>query len=169
MTDSQPVSTVVGARVRELRQLLGWSVRRLVDELHTKTGMQVTAAQIENLEGAQRKRRNEQRRVSVDELLALAFTLGVHPVNLLVPNRLDDDAPYDVAPKVTTTAAKARHWIAGVGLIGESETVLRMAEQLGLSAAQVHRLLEQSIAEQSVTLEKGEVSGETDDQDDQGR
>jgi transcriptional regulator with XRE-family HTH domain len=77
--------------------------------------------------GLRRIERGE-RRVDVDDLLALAKALNVSPVALLVPVDLDGDAPYGVTPALTTTAAQARAWISGRGdeaLVGEAVRKLR--------------------------------------------
>jgi transcriptional regulator with XRE-family HTH domain len=66
--------------------------------------------------GLRRIERGE-RRVDVDDLLALAHALGVAPVDLLVPGSAADDEPYEVTPAVSTTAETAREWIAGLGLL----------------------------------------------------
>lgn len=66
--------------------------------------------------GLRRIERGE-RRVDADELMALAYTLGVMPIDLLVPNDAPVDAPYGVTPQVETTIATARDWISGVGFL----------------------------------------------------
>lgn len=60
-------------------------------------------------------RRIEQgeRRVDADDLLALAYVLGVSPVDLLVDATAADDEPYGVTAAATTTAGVARRWIGG--------------------------------------------------------
>ncbi|WJV47643.1 helix-turn-helix domain-containing protein [Streptomyces flavofungini] len=66
--------------------------------------------------GLRRIERGE-RRVDVDDLFALAHVLGVSPVDLLIPLDLADDEPYNVTPKVSTTAGMARDWIGGMGFL----------------------------------------------------
>ncbi|MFE1046321.1 helix-turn-helix domain-containing protein [Streptomyces olivaceus] len=78
--------------------------------------------------GLRRIERGE-RRVDTEEMLALAYVLGVHPVDLLVPPGLSDDAPYSVAPEIHATAGKARDWIGGVGFL-PSTNVVDMARAL---------------------------------------
>ncbi|MGA5435453.1 helix-turn-helix domain-containing protein [Streptomyces cellulosae] len=78
--------------------------------------------------GLRRIERGE-RRVDVEELLALAYVLGVQPVDLLVPPTLDDNEPYSVAPEVETTAGSARDWIGGVGFLPSTD-VADMARAL---------------------------------------
>lgn len=62
--------------------------------------------------GLRRIERGE-RRVDVDDLLALAYALGVPPVDLLIPSDLLSDAPYGITSEVTTVATLARNWIRG--------------------------------------------------------
>ncbi|MFF3326107.1 helix-turn-helix domain-containing protein [Streptomyces sp. NPDC002889] len=62
--------------------------------------------------GLRRIERGE-RRVDVDDLLALAYALGVPPVDLLVPGDLTSSEPYSITPEVHTQAGPARAWIRG--------------------------------------------------------
>lgn len=62
--------------------------------------------------GLRRIERGE-RRVDVDDLLALAYSLGVPPVDLLVPGELASNEAYSITPEVHTVAAPARNWIRG--------------------------------------------------------
>ncbi|MFF4308523.1 helix-turn-helix domain-containing protein [Streptomyces sp. NPDC001507] len=78
--------------------------------------------------GLRRIERGE-RRVDAEELLALAYVLGVQPVDLLVAPELDDDAPYSIAPGVRATAGAARDWIGGVGFLPSTD-VADMARAL---------------------------------------
>lgn len=80
--------------------------------------------------GLRRIERGE-RRVDVDDLLALAHVLDVSPVDLLVPGDAADDEPYSVTPKVTTTAATARDWISGTAFLVAPETPADLAVAIG--------------------------------------
>lgn len=62
--------------------------------------------------GLRRIERGE-RRVDVDDLFALAYALGVPPVDLLVPGNLTSAEPFGIAPEVHTFAGPARAWIRG--------------------------------------------------------
>lgn len=77
--------------------------------------------------GLRRIERGE-RKVDVDDLLALADALNVAPVDLLVPDDLADDAPYGITPTVTTTAVRARAWIGGVGFLRAPESPADLAQ-----------------------------------------
>lgn len=65
--------------------------------------------------GLRRIERGE-RRVDVDDLLALAHVLGVAPVDLLVPNDWTDEN-YPVTTEVGAPADVSREWICGQGFL----------------------------------------------------
>jgi len=96
---------VIAQRVRQLRDGRGWSAERLAQEM-TSAGVPWTRIVVTKLETRRRPS------ISVEELLALAYALGVAPVDLLVPGDADEE-PYDVTPTVTEPAAAVREWIAG--------------------------------------------------------
>lgn len=77
--------------------------------------------------GLRRIERGE-RRVDVDDLLALAHVLGVAPAHLLVPGDLEADAPYPVTPEVSATAAGVRDWISGLYPLVQPPTPADMAK-----------------------------------------
>lgn len=62
--------------------------------------------------GLRRIERGE-RRVDVDDLLALAYALGVPPVDLMVPGDLTSSDMYGITPEVEAHAGPARAWIRG--------------------------------------------------------
>jgi hypothetical protein len=66
--------------------------------------------------------------VTVDELLVLARALDVAPVNLLVPPRAGDDAPYEVAPGRVEQNGDVREWIRGYGVLTGGDSQLHAAE-----------------------------------------
>lgn len=94
---------VIARRVKELRGARGWTSAQL-GEAVSKHGVQWDRFTVASLENG--KRQN----VTVAELLALALTLGVAPVNLLVPL---DDRPYLVTPGRVESADAVRAWIRG--------------------------------------------------------
>jgi transcriptional regulator with XRE-family HTH domain len=104
---SKAVSELVGKRVKAIRTGHGWSVRRFVEECQS-AGWQVTASQIENIEGVKREGRGPRRDVSVDELLALAWVLDVNPLVLLLPA---ERAEYAVTPSVEADALDVYRWL----------------------------------------------------------
>ena len=75
----------------------------------------MTVPSLYALESGRKDRATGRRRrtITVDELPVLAAALRVDPVDLLVSPDLADDAPVQLAPGVSTTAATARAWIGG--------------------------------------------------------
>jgi transcriptional regulator with XRE-family HTH domain len=76
--------------------------------------------------GLRRIERGE-RRVDVDDLVALAVVLATSPVDLMVPGDAPDDAPYGVTSEVSTTAAVAREWISGTDFLTTPESPADLA------------------------------------------
>jgi transcriptional regulator with XRE-family HTH domain len=82
MAEAPTVSETFGRRLVELRGARGWSQRELVAELERVgfSGLDRTA--VARIEGAGRK-------VSIEELVAIAVALGVSPFALLLPRSGD--------------------------------------------------------------------------------
>jgi len=96
-------SEVYRRRLRETRQLKGWTQQQLADEMG-KLGFKIDASAVTRLERGTRG-------VTLDEVIATAATLGVSPLHLIVP--LDDAAELDVTPGLPVTGGGARAWIRG--------------------------------------------------------
>ncbi|MGW3365966.1 hypothetical protein ACWDOR_23835 [Streptosporangium canum] len=62
--------------------------------------------------GLRRIERGE-RRIDVDDLLAIAYALGAAPVDLLIPGNEKDTTPYSITPGLPSTVGTARRWIRG--------------------------------------------------------
>lgn len=123
MTQEQRPRTahrVIAERVKQLRNDHGWSAQRLGEEL-TRIGVAWDRSIVANFESGRRPF------VTVEELFALAYVLGVTPVDLLVPDDAADDMPYQVAPEATASTAAVRDWIAG-GFLKTPETPAELAE-----------------------------------------
>lgn len=88
----------------------------MVEECQT-AGYKMTANILDNIEGARPERNRHS--ITVDDLMALAVALGVHPVDLLVPAGAQDDAPFDVTPTTRSSVRRARDWISGHGFLTE--------------------------------------------------
>lgn len=99
---------MIAARVRELRKRQDWTADQLAKELQA-VGIEWDRSIVTNLELGRRKT------VSVEELLALAYVLGVAPVHLLVPPDAGEDHRYRVVPAGLSALRPetARRWIAG--------------------------------------------------------
>lgn len=113
MTSTDNPSDVVARRVKEVRQARRLTVKQLAERC-AETGFPGLSAQaLYNLENGRRDKDGRRRRfVTVDELLALATTLNVAPVHLLVPTSGDEDE-YQVTPAKTSTVEKVRAWVRG--------------------------------------------------------
>ena len=131
MAEIGTASDVIGQQVNRLRKDRGWSIRKLA-EVCAEAGVgRLTDNALENIEYGRRDKDGRRRReIAVEELLLLAFVLGVHPVDLLVPADLPDDAPFRVAPGVDTTAGTARRWIGGHGFLVEPESIASLFEAM---------------------------------------
>jgi len=83
---TQVPSDVVGDWVRALRQRRGWTAKELAEHCAEAGAPLLTGPSILNIETGRRGADGRRRRdVSVDELLTLAYVLGVSPVSLLFP------------------------------------------------------------------------------------
>lgn len=116
------VSEEVGRGVRRRREELGISVEDLAARCQDAGAPQLTVNAIYVIEGGRREKGTGRRRrlVSVDEFMALAVALQLHPVDLLVSPEASPDEPYSITPSVTVATAKARDWIGGQALLRES-------------------------------------------------
>ena len=72
------------------------------------------------------------RRVDVDDLIALALALEVTPAELLAP-ALGESGSVDLTPTVAKTAAEARAWMSGD--LGQSEAARRLVYDLAMDSA----------------------------------
>ncbi len=135
MTNESPlaaVSDAVGARVRQVREQRRWTVEQVAEACFRAGAAHLTVASLYALESGRREKATGRRRrlITVDELLVLAYVLAVHPVDLVVPPEVDDDAPFAVTPGTTSTAGAVRQWVGGLGFIREPATVQELAEAL---------------------------------------
>lgn len=107
----------VGMRIRVLTWTAGNRLRRR-RKLHRLTYAELSArtkeaGQLIPVLGLRRIETGE-RRVDFDDLLILAVALGVHPVDLMVPDPRTDVVPYPVGD--SEYGSKTVHdWIAGSG------------------------------------------------------
>lgn len=100
--------------VRDRRNALGWSARRLAEECASLGAPEITSAVIVNIEHGRAGKDGRRRRdVTVDELLVLGCALAVPPLLLLVPLGAEDE--YPLAPTVTVHPHLAWKVIVGEG------------------------------------------------------
>ncbi|WP_211439288.1 helix-turn-helix domain-containing protein [Corynebacterium glutamicum] len=93
----------VRANVVRLREAQNLSYAEMTRQL-TEIGRPIPELGLRNIERGQRK-------VDVDELVALAHVLGVAPVTLLMPNTKDGDELLDIAGFEAITARQLWNWL----------------------------------------------------------
>lgn len=98
-------SDIAARRIREARNRRGWTVKQLAEHCVKAGAGHLTAAVITNLE----TRRRPGREITADELLALAWVLGVPPLQLLAP--LSDDETLQVVPGRDLAPLDAAGWL----------------------------------------------------------
>lgn len=117
----QAPSTVLGQRIKELRDEHGWSLQDLADQMraHGVKLHKTTVAKVENGE----------RRVPLDELFTFAYVLDVAPVHLFVPPDLErSDLRMRVATDIAPGPYVLRKWIRGeLPLAGQDERRFRLS------------------------------------------
>lgn len=98
-----PTGIVVARRVRELRELHGWTYKELSDRL-ARSGRPIPPLGLRRIEA-------HDRRIDADDLVALAVTLGVNPSALLLPSQGHGDVEITGGGKVS--AEQAWSWADG--------------------------------------------------------
>lgn len=126
------ISETVGAAVRKYRESRGLSIEQVSHHCAAVGAMTLTVNALYVIENGRRESETGRRRrlITVDELLALAVALGVHPVDLLVPPDLADDAPYSVTPDVSMKAGHAREWFVGQNFLVKPKDPVERARML---------------------------------------
>jgi transcriptional regulator with XRE-family HTH domain len=105
----------IAARIKELRRSRGWSAAHLAKEM-AAVGVPWDRSIVANLELGRRAS------VSVQELFALAYVLGVAPVHLVVPPA-DDEQEYRIVPnELPVSVVDTRAWIRGQRPLGDRRT-----------------------------------------------
>ncbi len=94
----------VASRLREVRKARGWSAQQVAARCAALGMPQLDRSTVANIENGRRQR------IGVDELLVLAFALGVAPVHLLVPL---DERWYAVTPEHINASSRVRQWVRG--------------------------------------------------------
>lgn len=108
---AQVPSDVVGDWVRVLRQRRGWTAKKLAGHCAEAGAPLLTGPSILNIETGRRDAAGRRRRdVSVDELLTLAYVLGVSPVSLLFP---ESGAVLVTSTTPISDLEALRRWVRG--------------------------------------------------------
>ncbi|WP_432504309.1 helix-turn-helix domain-containing protein [Kineococcus arenarius] len=102
--DRGPTARRVAANVEAIRTARGMGLAELADRV-TALGQPMSLGILSKLE-------NGDRRVDVDDLVALALALDVTPSRLLLPAKADH-SPLDLTPARVSTAHLAWKWAAG--------------------------------------------------------
>lgn len=87
--DTGPTAAAVATNVERLREQRGLTYTQLSERLKTVAGWSISPIAVRRIE-------DRQRRITVDDLAALAVALGVTPVTLLMPDSADADTPAPV-------------------------------------------------------------------------
>lgn len=125
--DNSP-SGIIAAQVRRRRRQLDITRQSLAEKCASVGAPRLTLAALTNIETGRPDSQGTRRRdVTVEELLALACALDIHPVDLMVPGDAADDEPYAVTAAVSTSAAVAREWIGGREFLISPETPMDFA------------------------------------------
>lgn len=95
---------MIAKRVRELRAARKWTAQQLAEKI-TEAGVEWNRGTVAKLENGRRTA------VSVEELFALAWALGVPPVVLVLPD--DAGAECELTPAVTAEANRVFGWLVG--------------------------------------------------------
>ena len=111
-----PTAERVAANVRILRQERGLGLAQL-SELMSEAGQGVSLGALSKLE-------NGDRRVDVDDLMALAVALDVSPARLLLPATANPDEEIGLTPETTVSEREAWQWSAGNEPLPDGRTVL---------------------------------------------
>lgn len=108
MPTSMSPQTVLAQRLRRLRERRGWSQEQLASRLADRglVWQRTTVAKVEA----------GSRQVTVDELVAVAFVIGVSPAALVVPPEMLETLA--VTPSNELDAGMVWHWIAGQQVLG---------------------------------------------------
>lgn len=105
---SELLSATVGARVQRYRKLRGLTAQQVSDLLMSSLGVDMKRTVLGGLESGARKA------VSLSEVLALAYVLGVPPVLLMSP--LGETGEVEAVPGVDLDTWDFTRWITGEGL-----------------------------------------------------
>ncbi|ULN34192.1 helix-turn-helix domain-containing protein [Mycolicibacterium smegmatis] len=103
--DSGPTTATVARNVERLRIQQGMNYTELSERLQSKAGWSINAVGIRRIEA-------RERRVTPDDLTALAVALGVSPVSLLMPNTAQKDEDIEVTGlRRQYTAEQVWEWL----------------------------------------------------------
>jgi transcriptional regulator with XRE-family HTH domain len=101
-------AAIFASRVGAARQARGWTQQMVADRLQAM-GFPISRAVLSEIEDPTRKR---SQRVTLNDVFAISYVLGVAPVHMVVP--LEDDGPLvAITPDAPVDSSTARRWIRG--------------------------------------------------------
>ncbi|QIJ62219.1 helix-turn-helix transcriptional regulator [Streptomyces sp. JB150] len=103
-TGTDTATRHLARRVKEVRMRRGFTAQQLAEALQAQ-GIAWQRTTVVKLENGTREN------VTLNEVLALAYVLGVAPVHLMVDP--DTASPYPVTAQVSAPAAAVRSWVRG--------------------------------------------------------
>lgn len=114
------LSELIGMRVAKFRNARGWSAHELSEQLRMQLGIDMKRTVLSDLETGTR------RSISVAEVIALAYVLGVPPVLLIVPlgESGEDYREVEVVPGIRVSPWNATYWLTGDGPLGQEDEAL---------------------------------------------
>ncbi|BBY37504.1 hypothetical protein MMAN_16380 [Mycobacterium mantenii] len=113
--DIGATSRTVAANVKRLREAMNMNFTQLSERLIATAGWSINAVGIRRLEA-------EERRVTPDDLVALAVALGVSPITLLMPvSHSGDDAVEATGVKSGVAAHQLWRWYQAAGQLHDGE------------------------------------------------
>ena len=113
--DDLTPSAVVAARLKESRRRRGWTAKQLAEECARAGATQLTASVLANIESGRPDAEGRRRRdITVDELLVLAYVLGVAPIYLLALPAGGEHSAVQIAPHLSVSDPdELLRWIRG--------------------------------------------------------
>lgn len=106
------LSDLIGGRVRDARRREGLSVDQLAQRCADVGLPQLSPTALYLIEGGGRGKSGTRprRRITVEELLGVAYALGVSPLTLLLP---EENSSYPVTPDALASARAVYEWFVG--------------------------------------------------------
>jgi transcriptional regulator with XRE-family HTH domain len=109
---SHSASELVGQRVKAYRVHHGWTAQQLAKRCAEAGASEISAAVIANIETGRRDASGRRRRdVTIDEVLKLAYALGVSPIALFTPLAAGEGLA--ITPTVAEKPFEALLWVTG--------------------------------------------------------
>ena len=149
-----PLGPVGGYVIRNLSRFRGRLTYRELSERLSQLGRPIPTLGLSRIERGER-------RVDVDDLMALAIALGVNPIALLIPEDAGPDEVIDLTPRLRLKARDARDWITGWTLLPENDVVtwpqaegVRLVREVAFLRNELYAMEEQLAATRQRAMEE---------------